>query len=89
MTERPLILKRASASRSSGEWCDDDYDVLENGVVVGRISKEQAAPQGRPWIWASGPSADSVKRAAIDMPIRGERVVAKDRQCGANLLLDR
>jgi hypothetical protein len=22
----PLILKRASASRSSGEWNDDDYD---------------------------------------------------------------
>ena len=33
----PLILKRASASRSSGQWRDDDYDVLENGVVVGRI----------------------------------------------------
>jgi hypothetical protein len=23
-----LILKRASASRSSGEWSNDDYDVL-------------------------------------------------------------
>ena len=23
-----LILKRASASRRSGEWSDDDYDVL-------------------------------------------------------------
>jgi hypothetical protein len=44
----PLILKRASASRSSGEWSDDDYDVLENGIVVGRIFKEPAAPQGRP-----------------------------------------
>jgi hypothetical protein len=31
-----LILKRASASRSSGQW-RDDYDVLENSVVVGRI----------------------------------------------------
>jgi hypothetical protein len=27
-----LILKRASASRQSGQWRDDDYDVLENGV---------------------------------------------------------
>jgi hypothetical protein len=25
----PLILKRASASRSSGQWRDDDFDVLE------------------------------------------------------------
>lgn len=27
----------ASASRPSGQWRDDDYDVLENGVVFGRI----------------------------------------------------
>ena len=40
----PLILKRGSASRSSGQWRDDDYDVLENGVVVGRIFKAQVAP---------------------------------------------
>jgi hypothetical protein len=32
-----LILKRASVSRPSGQWHDDDYDVLENGGVVGRI----------------------------------------------------
>ena len=32
-----LILKRASVSRSGGEWKDDDYDVLADGVVVGRI----------------------------------------------------
>jgi hypothetical protein len=43
-----LIVKRPPASRSSGEWSDDDYDVLENGIVVGRIFKEPAAPQGRP-----------------------------------------
>jgi hypothetical protein len=28
-----LILKRASASRSSGEWNDDDVDVLADGAV--------------------------------------------------------
>jgi hypothetical protein len=32
-----MIFKRASASRPSGEWNDDDYDVLADGVVVGRI----------------------------------------------------
>jgi len=31
-----LLLKRASASRLSGEWSDDDYDVLAAGKVVGR-----------------------------------------------------
>ena len=38
-----LVLKRASASRLSGEWNDDDYDVLADGIVVGRIMKAAAA----------------------------------------------
>jgi hypothetical protein len=46
-----LILKRASASRPSGEWNDDDFDVLAGGVVVGRIFKANAAPLGSPWMW--------------------------------------
>ena len=46
-----LILKRAAASRPSGEWNDDDYDVLEGGAVVGRIFKVHAAPVGTPWMW--------------------------------------
>jgi hypothetical protein len=46
-----LILKRATASRSSGEWDDDDYDVLEDSTVVGRIMKTAAAPVGTPWMW--------------------------------------
>jgi hypothetical protein len=45
------ILKRTSASRPSGEWNDDDYDVLADGAVVGRIMKVHAAPAGTPWMW--------------------------------------
>jgi hypothetical protein len=62
LAERPgttLILKRAPVGNNQ-----DDYSVLEEGVVVGRIFKAQVAPEGRPWMWASGHSADSVKRAA-------------------------
>jgi hypothetical protein len=44
-------LKRASASRLSGQWSDDDYDVLADGIVVGRIMKAAAAPAGKPWLW--------------------------------------
>jgi hypothetical protein len=47
-----LVLKRASLSRSSGEWNDDDFDVLADGVVVGRIMKAAASPEGTPWLWA-------------------------------------
>jgi hypothetical protein len=32
-----LLLKRAALSRPSGEWNDDDFDVLADGVIVGRI----------------------------------------------------
>ncbi len=46
-----LILKRASASRPSGEWKDDDFDVLADGFVVGRIFNAAAAPVGTPWMW--------------------------------------
>ena len=46
-----LILKRASLSRISGEWKDDDYDVLADGVVVGRIFNAAASPMGTPWMW--------------------------------------
>jgi hypothetical protein len=47
-----LILKRASASRPSGEWNEDDFDVLADGTVVGRIMKAAAAPVGSSWMWA-------------------------------------
>ena len=42
-----LILTRASASRPSGEWNDDDFDVLADGVAVGRIMKAAASPERR------------------------------------------
>jgi hypothetical protein len=53
MDKDHLTLKRASASRPSGEWDDDDYDVhADDGKVVGRIMKEAAvAPVGTPWVW--------------------------------------
>jgi hypothetical protein len=46
-----LILKRASLSRPSGEWNDDDYDVLCDGAVVGRIYKRTGAGPDRDWFW--------------------------------------
>jgi hypothetical protein len=54
-----LILKRAPV-------CDneDDYNVLENGVVGGGIFfLDAVAPSGRPWMRASGHDGQ-IKRAA-------------------------
>jgi hypothetical protein len=44
-----LILKRARIG-----WNQDDYDVLEDGMIMGRIFKVPIAPQDQPWMWASG-----------------------------------
>lgn len=46
-----LILKRASAPPPSGEWDEDDCDVLADDVVVGRIVKAAAVPVGQSWLW--------------------------------------
>jgi hypothetical protein len=55
-----LVLKRGDPSRRR----EHDYDVLEDGKVVGRIFHlEAAAPEGRPWMWASG-HGGHVERAA-------------------------
>jgi hypothetical protein len=45
-----LILKRAPIGDNL-----EDYSVLEDGAVVGRIFfLDAVGPQGRPWMWASG-----------------------------------
>jgi hypothetical protein len=68
-----LILKRASASRPSGEWNDDDYDVLADGVVVGRIFNAAASPVGTPWMWtlALGASREPHADASLRRDARG------------------
>jgi len=46
-----LILKRASKSRSSGEWSDDDYDVFDSDRHIGRIMLHPQATTGEPRSW--------------------------------------
>jgi hypothetical protein len=76
-----LILKRALVSRPSGEWNDDDFDVLADGAVVGRIFKANAAPVGAPWMWtlAFGHHED---RAPTAMPRRARRRWLRLRKAG-------
>jgi hypothetical protein len=54
MQRSPLILKRASASRPSGQWQDEDFDVLADGKVVGRILEEGSrfGPPELRWGWS-------------------------------------
>src|ERR1700745_2250101 len=65
-----LILRRASAFRPSGEWNDDDYDVLCNGVVVGRIMQADAVPVGMSWMWTLAFDTTRTARRRMAMPQR-------------------
>jgi hypothetical protein len=47
-----FTLVRASKSRPSGEWSDDDYDVRYDNRVIGRIFLHPQVPVGRPWFWS-------------------------------------
>jgi hypothetical protein len=56
-----LLLKRASASRPSGEWNDEDYDVLSDGVVKTRPPTEAASVTNRKFF-------DCGRRKALPTP---------------------
>ena len=46
-----LTLTRASKSRPSGEWSDDDYDVFDGEQHIGRILLTHAASRDTPRFW--------------------------------------
>jgi hypothetical protein len=55
-----LILKRGLFSRSSGEWKDEDYDVLTGGKAVGPSTRTRLAVRRRSCA-GSGPSPPSCR----------------------------
>jgi hypothetical protein len=61
-TEPPAV-SPLSLNRAPIGWNEDDYDVVEDGVIVGRIFKVPIAPQDRHWMWASGHNGH-IRRAA-------------------------
>jgi hypothetical protein len=47
-----LLLRQAQTSRAGAQG-DDDYDVIgTDGILIGRIFKATASPEGTPWMWA-------------------------------------
>ena len=55
-TDAAITLR--AASRSSGTWKDNDFDALEDGVVVGLIFfLDAVGPQDRLWMWGAATTA--------------------------------
>ena len=46
-----LILKRASKSRPSGQWSDDDYDVFDGERHIGPHHVDARGAGTRRWFW--------------------------------------
>jgi hypothetical protein len=55
-----LIRKRGKLTRPSGQWQDEDYDVLADGKVIGRIRMHR--PRHRRTCDGSGRSRPSRQR---------------------------
>jgi hypothetical protein len=91
-----LILKRSNNSRLPGQL-SEDYDVLENRVVVFRILKVPVALESRPRTWASGhnghikrvaPGYDATRGACNCGVIRGSLTGYEVRSFGATGEMD-
>src|SRR5262245_60763921 len=70
-----LVLKRAAASRLSGEWSDDDYDVLAEGIVVGRIMKAAVAAPLPAWRRDERESRTDISQ--VELQLHGLRVAPR------------
>ena len=79
----PLILKRAPIGDNQ-----DDYDVLFDGVLVGRIVLSPAAPSDRQWMWARGHDGD-IKRAAHGYEPTREAAMGVRQKLRTNVQLER
>jgi hypothetical protein len=70
-----LVLKRGKFSRPSGQWQDEDYDVLADGKAVGRIYEDAdlSTPPDMRWFWSvlvitATQARDAVERRSWSHP---------------------
>ena len=77
-----LILKRGKLSRSSGQWSDEDYDVLADGKVVGRILEEGSRfdPPELRWFWSITEIAPAAPNVTNGHAATREEAMAKFRE---------
>lgn len=86
-----MLLKRAATSRPSGKWNDDYYDVLADGVIVGRIEGGGsrydpfiAGPTDMSYTTSKPTEPCTVCGSAANIPVRefGVGVIVDCARCG-------
>jgi bifunctional non-homologous end joining protein LigD len=82
MSSHPLVLKRASVSRSSGEWSTDDYDVVCEGLVVGRIMNRRLRRKPRRGSGAPPTATTMTARRRTVTPPRARPLWLTSRRAG-------
>ena len=50
-TMNSLILKTTASHYGGTDWGDNDFVVLNDGQVIGRIMLHPQAPKRQPWFW--------------------------------------
>jgi hypothetical protein len=77
-----LVLKRASASRPSGQWSDEDYDVLADSKGASRIYEVVGSRFGSPdmrWFWSVTEIVPAIPNATYGHAGTREEAMAKFR----------
>jgi hypothetical protein len=79
-----LILKRGKLTRSSGQWQHEDYDVLADGKVVGRIYEDGSAstPPELRWFWSVTAIVPAIPNSTNGHAATLEEAKAKFRRVG-------
>jgi hypothetical protein len=90
----PSVFQRAAATTNKAEKINkglipkrapgdnqDAFDVLEDGVMVGRIFLVSDGPPNTLWMWASGHNRDNQPRSTRLRGLRWQRSPSPGRGC--------
>ena len=69
-----LVLRRTMNTSTSGEWSDQEFDVFDDDLFIGRILRSQITFSDRPWLWIiNGRSPNDVEKQGYAKTLEGAR----------------
>ena len=69
-----LVLRRTMNTSTRGEWSDQEFDVFDDDLLIGRILRSQITFSDRPWLWIiTGRSSGDVESRGYAKDLDGAR----------------